>query len=69
MFLKLFSATSYSESFLYYFINTTYRIVPHCCSGYVGAPPDCQGVLMFVEYVRTFSTYHLVGKFCGEKVQ
>ena len=42
--LKLFSATSYPKSFTHYFINTTYHVVPYCCSGYVGAPPDCQGM-------------------------
>ncbi|XP_065917242.1 multiple epidermal growth factor-like domains protein 6 isoform X3 [Dysidea avara] len=38
------SATSYSQSYIYYHQSVHYTTVPICCPGYDGNPPTCQPI-------------------------
>ena len=46
------SYRTHQESYLTYQKVGTYSTVSQCCSGYVGAPPDCQGKELRVEYTE-----------------
>ena len=50
--LHIYSYRTHQESYLTYQKVGTYSTVSQCCSGYVGAPPDCQGKELSVEHIQ-----------------